>query len=311
MQYFGELISLGVAFSWTITAILSEYASKRLGSITLNMLRMVFALAFSVIMFLVVFGKPLPANGSTEAYCWMALSGFVGFVMCDYCLMKCYTIIGSRFGQLFMTLAPLSAAITAWILLGQKLEPMSIIAMFVTLGGISISILGRGDNHLLSLKLPANGVFYATVAAVCQGIGLVISKVGLDSYQASMPHDVAINTPWMLPFCANFFRCLAGLGGFTILMLFNKSFGKFRHSFRDGKIMSAVVATTIFGPFVGVAFSLMAVQYTAAGIASTLMALTPIIILIPSHYMFHQRITWKEIMGACISVVGVAMFFLG
>ena len=55
----------------------------------------------------------------------------------------------------------------------------------------------------------------------------------------------------------------------------------------------------------------MAVQYTAAGIASTLMALTPIMILIPSHYMFHQRITWKEIMGACISVVGVAMFFLG
>jgi drug/metabolite transporter (DMT)-like permease len=311
MQYLGELISLGVAFSWTVTAILSEYASKRLGSITLNMLRMVFALAFSVVLFIVVLGRPLPAEGSNEAYCWMALSGFVGFVMCDYCLMKCYTIIGSRFGQLFMTLAPLSAAVTAWILLGQQLKIMSILAMFVTLAGISISILGRSDNHLLSLKLPANGVFFASVAAVCQGIGLVISKVGLDCYQTSMPHDVAVSTPWMLPFCANFFRCIAGLVGFSILMIFNKSFGRFRNSFHDGKIMAAVVATTIFGPFVGVAFSLMAVQYTAAGIASTLMALTPIIILVPSRYMFHQHITWKEIAGACISVVGVAMFFLG
>jgi drug/metabolite transporter (DMT)-like permease len=75
--------------------------------------------------------------------------------------------------------------------------------------------------------------------------------------------------------------------------------------------MGVAVATTIFGPFVGVGFSLMAVQYTAAVIASTLMAMTPIIIILPSYWLFHQKITWKVVLGALISVLGVSLFFLG
>ena len=75
--------------------------------------------------------------------------------------------------------------------------------------------------------------------------------------------------------------------------------------------MMVATATTIFGPFVGVGFSLMAVQYTSAGIASTLMALTPIIIILPSYWLFGQKITWKAVLGAVISCIGVSLFFLG
>jgi drug/metabolite transporter (DMT)-like permease len=70
------------------------------------------------------------------------------------------------------------------------------------------------------------------------------------------------------------------------------------------------VGMTIFGPFVGVSLSLMAVQYTTTGIASTLMALTPVIIIIPSHFIYHQQISRKEILGAIIAVVGVSLFFI-
>ena len=54
----------------------------------------------------------------------------------------------------------------------------------------------------------------------------------------------------------------------------------------------------------------MAVEYTAAGIASTLMATTPILILLPSRWLFGQPITLRAILGAVISVVGVSLFFL-
>ena len=52
MTYLGELISIGVAFSWTATALLSEFGSKRLGNLTLNVLRMTMALVFSLLIFL-------------------------------------------------------------------------------------------------------------------------------------------------------------------------------------------------------------------------------------------------------------------
>jgi drug/metabolite transporter (DMT)-like permease len=111
MTYLGELISIGVAFSWTATALLSEFGSKRLGNLTLNVLRMALALVFSLVLFGVVTGNPLPPGASTEACGWMLLSGLVGYVIGDFCLFQCYIIIGSRYGQLFMTLAPLAAAL--------------------------------------------------------------------------------------------------------------------------------------------------------------------------------------------------------
>ena len=304
MTYIGELISIGVAFSWTATALLSEAGSKRLGNLTLNVLRMALALFFSIVMFWVVMGSPLPSGGSAEAYGWMLLSGLVGYVIGDFCLFQCYIIIGSRYGQLFMTLAPLAAAWMAWITLGQEMTAMSIAAMLITLTGIGLSVLGRGEHHKLSLKLPLNGVLYAIGAAVCQGVGLVLSKIGMDHY------DTTAIPAWLIPFSANFFRCIAGIIGFTLLLYVREGFTPLREALHDGKGMTMAVATTIFGPFVGVGFSLMAVQYTSAGIASTLMALTPIIIILPSYWLFHQPITWRAVVGAVISVIGVSLFFL-
>ena len=136
MAYLGEIISIGVAFSWTATALLSEFGSKRLGNLTLNVLRMALALLFAMVMFFVVSGSPLPTGGTLEAYGWMLLSGLVGYVIGDFCLFQCYIIIGSRYGQLFMTLAPLAAALMAWVTLGQQMSAMSIVAMLVTLLGI-------------------------------------------------------------------------------------------------------------------------------------------------------------------------------
>ncbi len=306
MTYIGELISIGVAFSWTATALLSEFGSKRLGNLTLNVLRMGLALVFSLVLFMIVIGNPLPPGASAEAAGWMLLSGVVGYVIGDFCLFQCYIIIGSRYGQLFMTLAPLAAALMAWITLGQQMTSMSILAMLITLVGIGISVLGRGELHKVGLKLPLNGVLFAIGAAMCQGIGLVLSKIGMDHYEATA------NMPeWLVPFSANFYRCVAGIIGFTLLLYFRKGLDPLREAVHDKKGLAVATATTVFGPFVGVGFSLMAVQYTAAGIASTLMAMTPIIILLPSYWLFHQKITWRAVAGAVISVVGVSLFFLG
>ena len=306
MAYLGELISIGVAFSWTATALLSEFGSKRLGNLTLNVLRMTLALVFSLVLFGVITGELLPSVGaSPEAIGWMLLSGLVGYVIGDYCLFQCYIIIGSRYGQLFMTLAPLSAALMAWVMLGQQMNAMSIIAMLVTLLGIGISVLGRGEHHKVSLKLPLNGVLFAVGAAMCQGVGLVLSKIGMDHYEA-----VNDAPEWLIPFSANFYRCIAGIVGFSLLLYFRDGMAPLREALHDKKGLSIATATTIFGPFIGVGFSLMAVQYTAAGIASTLMAMTPIIILLPSYWLFHEKITWRAVIGAVISVLGVSLFFL-
>jgi len=54
----------------------------------------------------------------------------------------------------------------------------------------------------------------------------------------------------------------------------------------------------------------MAIQHTNTAVASTIMATTPIIILIPYILLYKKKITFVELIGAILSVVGVSLFFL-
>ena len=309
MQYIGEIISLVVAFSWTITALFAEVGSKRLGSLQMNVIRMLLSLLMLGATLWWFTGSPYPLYADGQAWLWLSLSGFVGYLLGDYCLFNSYIWIGSRFGQLFMTLAPPTAAIAGFFMLGETLAWNAWLGMMVTLTGIGISVLNKGTSNKLSLKLPLKGVLFGIGAGVGQGVGLVLSKVGMNYYEMSIPVGEEMVTD-LLPFASTFIRAVTGAVGFLCLMGFQKQFHTLATSVRDFKGMNAAVWATITGPFIGVSLSLMAVQYTEAGIASTLMALTPVFIIWPAHFFFGQKVTFKEVIGACISVAGVSLFFI-
>lgn len=317
----GELISLGVAVSWTIAALASEVGSKRLGVFVMNVWRMAVALLFSAILLWLTIGKPYPAYASATTWLWLLGSGVVGYFFGDWCLFNSYLTIGSRMGQLFMTLAPMFTAFAAWVMIGQTLSWLSLLAMCVTLLGIAISVFGHDRDHHMSLNLPLKGILYGIGAAMGQGFGLVLSKIGLDHYTHDLSHLSLITShlslftfPFsldtLLPFASNMIRCVAGLLCFTTWLILSGHGGRLRQSLGDRRGLVAMLIAVLSGPFIGVGFSLMAVQYTAAGIASTIMAMTPILILLPSRWLFGQPITPRNLLGAFISVIGVSLFFL-
>lgn len=309
MQYLGEIISLTVAVSWTITALFAEVGSKRLGSLQLNVIRMLLSLVFLGATLWWFTGSPVPLYADGKAWFWLSMSGFVGYLLGDYCLFNSYILIGSRFGQLFMTLAPLAAAISGWFILGETLSVQALLGMVVTLTGIGMSVLNKGASNKLSLKLPLKGVLFGIGAGVGQGVGLVLSKVGMNYYEASIPAGEEM-VATLLPFASTFVRAVTGAIGFLCVMGVQRKFYTLSTCVRDHKGMGAAFGATLAGPFIGVSLSLMAVQYTEAGIASTLMALTPVLILWPSYWLFRQQVTFKEIIGAVISVIGASIFFL-
>ncbi|MBP5170483.1 MAG: DMT family transporter [Bacteroidales bacterium] len=312
MQYFGEILSLTVAVSWTATALFADIASHRLGSLPLNLIRMALSLVMLALLLWIVIGVPFPLYADNRTWLWLALSGFVGYAFGDYCLFNSYVIFGSKFGQLFMTLAPPMAGIAGWFMLGESLSWHAWIAMLVTLTGIAVSILARGNDshHRLVLKLPLKGVLFGIGAGVGQGVGLVLSKIGLDAYEAVLPADAAAAMPVMLPFAGTFIRAVAGFVSFFAILWMRRSLGRIVVALHDRKGMLYAFLTTFFGPFLGVSLSLMAVQYAPAGIASTLMALTPVLIIAPYAIINHQKISMKEVIGTLVTMAGVAMFFL-
>lgn len=317
MPYLGEILAVIVAILWTISSLSSEYASKRYGSLLLNIIRMVIAILFIAGTLWIATGTPLPSYTTSDVWMWLALSAFVGYIIGDYYFLQAFILIGARWGELFMTLAPPAAALTGWLLLGEQMSWIALLGMFITMCGIGMSVLSKKeDSNRISVKLPLRGIVYGAIAGIGQGVGLVFSKQGMLLYNESI-NEQMVNSPMvnvLMPFAATMIRCIVALAGFVILYAIARQLGKDNHPLRlileDHKALRLATLSTIAGPCIGVAVSLAAAMYASTGITQTIMALVPVLILWPSHLLFQTKITPLEVIGAIISVAGVALFFV-
>lgn len=295
-SHLGEFAALLTAFFWTITAISFESASRRVGSVAVNILRLIIGLIFLSVFNLIYRGFLLPVDASSENLIWLSLSGLIGFVFGDLFLFKSYTMIGSRFSMLMMTLVPPITAFFSWIIMDERMTLFHYLGMTLTFTGIAIAIFNRkAPGEKFSLKLSPRGILYALGGALGQALGLVLSKFGMKDYD---------------PFAATQIRVFAGLFGFIILITILHRWSGVLTAVRNSEAMKSLTLGAFFGPFLGVSFSLMAVKYTEAGIASTIMALVPVFILIPAVIMYKEKVTIPEMIGAIVSVAGVGLFFV-
>lgn len=295
-DHYGEFAALLVAFFWTVSALAFESASRRLGSLAVNILRLIVGFIFLSIFTLIRRNLIFPADASAENWLWLSLSGLVGFVFGDLFLFKAFTVIGSRFSMLLMTLVPPITAFFGWIILGERLTLIHFFGMTLTFTGIALAIFNRNnEGEKLSLKLAPSGILFALGGAVGQALGLVLSKLGLKDYD---------------PFSATQIRVIAGIAGFSVLISVMGRWGNVKNALMDKRGMKLLSLGAFFGPFLGVSFSLVSIMFTEAGIASTIMALVPIFIIIPSAILYKDRVKPAEVIGAVISVGGVALFFI-
>ena len=290
-SHIGEIASLLTAICWTLSAIYFEKAGRRIGSLSVNIIRIFLGVIFLGITTYFTRGMFFPMDATAYNWFWLGISGIVGFFLGDLFLFKSYTIIGSRTSQLVMSLTPMITAIIGWFFLHEILSIKSILGIVVSVTGIMIAVAGKK----LTLNVPLRGFLYALGGALGQAVGLILSKKGMGDYDAVAATQI---------------RAIVAFAAFAILVTFMKRWKRVLFTIRDKKGMKATTIGAIFGPFIGVALSLYAVQHTSTGIASALMALTPIFIIVPSAIMFKEKITAPQVIGAVISIIGATIFFL-
>jgi drug/metabolite transporter (DMT)-like permease len=298
--YLGEIAALITAALWTITAMAFESAGKRVGALSLNLIRLVIWLAFLATYNAIVNDGFLPVATGYQWF-WLVVSGLVGFVLGDLFLFRSFILIGARVAMLIMSLVPPITALIGWITLGEVLTGMEFLGMGITLLGIvlviSVKLEFKKDAFGKTLKMGplVLGSLLALGGAVGQAAGLVLSKKGMQEMDA---------------FSATQIRIMAGVVGFSIVITLFRRWNHLFGALRDLRAMKAMTVGSFTGPFLGVSFSLLAVQHTGTGIAATLMALTPVMIIPPAILMKQEKIKLLEVIGALVSVGGVALFFL-
>ena len=295
----GELAALLTALCWTATAIAFEAASRKVGSVPVNIIRLMMALVMISLFSWLRRGMILPFDATAHNWLWLTVSGLIGFVIGDLFLFKAFTVIGSRLTLLIMTLVPPIAAFVSWMLLGESMAPIHLLAMGLTISGIATVIIHKHSNKKkpgqVLKKLSLTGVLFALMGTIGQATGLVFSKYGMGDYDA---------------FSANQIRVIAGIIGFAIVIHVFKKWVAVNNAFKNTKALKIMLVGAILGPFLGVSLSLIAVKHTAAGIASTLMSISPILILPATYFLYREHVSRREVIGALISICGVALFFL-
>ncbi len=301
MSYIGEMSALLTAVFWTVTSMSFESAGKKVGSLAVNLIRLLIAFVIYAVYLKFTRGMFLPLDAGLERWLWLGLSGLVGFVLGDLLLFQAFVVVGARVSMLIMSFAPPITAVISWLILGEVLTPMNWLGMAVTIGGISMVILKRQKANgstrlpLLTSAYSLQGILLAFGGAIGQAAGLVLSKKGMGDYDA---------------FASSQIRVLSGIAGFTVLFFFLRRWKRVGQAVKNGPAMKRIALGSVFGPFLGVSFSLLAVQNTQAGIAATIMAIVPVLIIPPAIIIFKEKPNWKEIVGAVITVSGVALFFL-
>jgi drug/metabolite transporter (DMT)-like permease len=291
----GELAALATAVSWTATALFFESASRRIGSLAVNLIRLVMALALFTLYGLLFRGAALPLDADERTWGVLSLSGLVGFTLGDLCLFRAYVLIGARLSSLAMSLAPPLVACLSFVALGERLSVGHLVGMGITLAGVAWVVTERvpgadeehGRRRLAGLALAFGG-------ALGQAGGLVLSKSGMGSYDA---------------FAATHIRVISGTLGFAVLFTLAGWWTRALKGLADRAAMARTAAGAFFGPFLGVGLSLVAVQRTQAAVAATIMALTPVLIVPVVRFTRREQVSPRALLGALVAFAGVVILF--
>ncbi len=297
MAYIGEIAALFTSFCWSFSAIGFTKSTQRVGSQVTNRVRVFIAMLVLILINAVLYGEPIPLHAGAARWAWLGISGIIGLSLGDAFLFQAYHEIGPRLGLLLLSLAPVFGATIAWIFFGQSLTFMQIAGIIVTLGGISWVIMARsnaGDEN--ARKVTGRGVLFGILAALGQATGLVFSQQGMTSGYS--------------PFAGTLIRMFAAVAALWVVALFqHQAVNTVDTIRRQPAALGWVAFGAFFGPVIGVSASLLAVQYTEIGVASTLMALPPIFMLPISYFIFKERFGWQAVVGTLVAMAGVALLF--
>ncbi len=304
MPFIGEAIALGTVVCWTCSVQFFAAASKKVGAIPVNIIRISVALLlFSVLLFFRE-GTLIPLNFPLRAWLFLSFSGVVGFFIGDIFLFQALVELGPRITMLIQSLAAPTAAVFGWIFLQESYSLHQWLGMAITLAGVSAVILEKSRNSSPAQKLRVTrisyrGVVFAFVAMLGQAGGLLLSKTGMQT-----------DSGYLDAFSATQIRAIAAFCCFVIYFTVTKKWQDVGTALTNRKAVAFTAVGAAIGPFLGVSLSLMALHYLATGVASTFFSLIPICIIPFSIYLHKEHVSLRAIGGAVTAVFGVYLLMV-
>lgn len=296
-MYLGELAAIGTAVMWSLTAIFFSYSGRLVGSEVVNRSRLLFAFLFLTITHFVLEGSWFPMQVEGFRWFWFAVSSVLGLVLGDSFLFQAYVLIGPRLSMLLMSTVPIYSVIFGWLLFGETVSGVEMAGILLAVAGVGYVVTEKQHGRTtVENKQYKAGIFFGLLGALGQVANLVTARYGLVD-----------NFPSISATIIRILVALVVMWGIALVR------GKVRYTFRQWRhkqAFPAMVGGAFVGPFLGIWFSLVAITLSRLGIASTLMALPPVL-LIPMEWLVYKKpVSGRGMVGTAVAFAGVALIFL-
>jgi drug/metabolite transporter (DMT)-like permease len=296
MPYTGELIAIATVLCWTVSIQFFEAASKKVGAIPVNIIKLTIALILFGLFLFFKHGYILPVHFPAHAWFYLSLSGIIGFFMGDIFLFKALVEIGPRVAMLIFSLSAPTVALIGWLFLNEIYIFHQWVGMFITLFGVGIVILERNRKiRNISLK----GVLYGFGGMFGQAFGYILSKVGM---QAESGYRDAFSSTQI--------RVIAAFFCFLIFFTITGKWGKVKAAVKNIKAVLFTAIGSAVGPFLGVSLSLLVLHYLTTGVASTFLSLVPVFIIPFSIFLHKEHVSIRAVSGAMTAVFGIYLLMI-
>lgn len=292
-----EIAALSAAASWAIGSLLSADPVQRLGSIGFNRVRMTVT-ALMLIAYTTVIGTWGTLSwDQANGIIWSAL---IGIVLGDTALFIAMRRLGPRrSGILFATNAPMATALS-WFIFDEKLTFWELTGTLLVIGGVMLAILfGKRKDQMHQWESIKGslwvGVFWGLLAAAGQAGGaLIVKPVLLDGGDPIAVSAVRVGLSAI---------CLVAISFLPMQAV--KSKGTM-----DTKTFIYIALGGFISMGVGMTLLLFAFANGEIGIAASLSATTPVMMLPILWFTTKERPPMGAWVGAALVVAGSAMIFM-
>ncbi|MEO7522522.1 MAG: DMT family transporter [Ferruginibacter sp.] len=307
MPITGSFIAFLASICWAICAFPFTKAGRSMSVASMNLVRLVIGTLLVMLVALVVDHKNFNAIFSSQylqAWLWLGASGIIAIAIGDYLSYSMYTILGARTGSALATISPAASFLFGIVYLDEHMNLVGLGGMVITIMGVLSMSLGKTERKALPDHGHGSifkGIILGVLGSLCNGAGIVFSKKAFILQQES---GNPIN-----PLVGSFIRFLIATVIVVLITFFNKKLYAHWKNIRKQpfNIKSAVLIGIIFGPVLGVSFSLTSIQYIHVAVAQTIFALVPVIALIIAHFVYKEKITRYAMAGVLVAIAGVAI----
>lgn len=288
----GAALAFGTTLCWCLSALAFEAASRRAGSVPVNLLRLIVAFLMLTAARRIAGGPFWPSDATPHQWKWLLFSGLIGFFVGDVTLFRAFVLLGARLATLIACTAPIfTLAAERLTLPNTPVGALPLLGVLVTVAGVAWVVLERRVDGPAGQTHPA-GVLLALAGAAGQGVGAVLTAKAFEP----APYDA---------FAAGQIRMLAGIAAFAAFALLTRRVRATLATLRDGPALGFLSLGAFWGPFLGVSLFIQSLQYIPSSTTQTITSLVPVFIIPFAIFVRKERVSPRAILGACVAVAGV------